>query len=103
MDHREIKTQLTAIRDNLPMHYSPYSARQLMSSFENYKRVTQTLGNNYSRLLSGVRSEFSDIEFDIKSAIKGTPKKEAETRFLEAKTHIVDDINSILALLVIAE
>lgn len=103
MDPNEIKTQLMAIRDHLPMHYSQHSARQLMSSFENYKRVTQTLGNNYSRLLSGVQSEFSDIEFDIKWAIKGTPKKEAESRFQEAKRHIIEDINSILALLVIAQ
>ena len=99
MDPSEIKTQLTTIRDNLPMHYSQNSARKLMSSFENYKQITQTLGNNYSRLLSGVQSEFSDIEFDIKWAIKGTPKKEAESRFQEAKRHIMDDINSILTLL----
>jgi predicted Zn-dependent protease len=100
MDPNEVKTQLTAIRDNLPLHYSQNSARNLMSSFENYKRVTQTLGNNYSSLLSGVQSEFSDLEFDIKWAMNGTPKKEAESRFSEAKRHIKDDINSILAILV---
>jgi hypothetical protein len=97
MDPNEVKTQLTAIRDNLPIHYSLNTARKLMSSFENYKRVTQTLGNNYSNLLSGVQSEFSDIEFDIRWAIKGTPKNEAESRFQEAKRHITDDIFSILA------
>ena len=97
MDSNELKGKLTAIRDNLPMHFSQNSARKLMASFENYKRVTQTLGNNYSNLLSGVQSEFSDMEFDIRCAIKGTPKKEAGLRFQEAKRHITDDIDSILA------
>ena len=91
-----MKTQLTAIRDHLSLHYSPQGARKLMSSFENYKRVVQAMGNRNSALLSGVRSEFEDIEFDIRWAIKGTPKKEAETRFAEAKRHITEDINSIL-------
>ena len=102
MDPNEVNTQLTVIRDNLPMHYSQNSSRKLMSSFENYKRVIQTLGNNYSNLLSGVQSELSEIEFDISWAIKGTPKKEAESRFQEAKRHLTDDINSILAILSIA-
>jgi len=92
----EAKTQLTAIRDNLPLHYSLQSARKLMSSFENYKQVLQAMGNRSAGLLSGVKSEFSDIEFDIRWAIKGTPKKEAEARFAEAKRHITEDINSIL-------
>ena len=99
MDPNEVKMQLTAIRDYLPASYSQNSARKLMSSFENYKRVAQGLGNNYSNLLSGVRSDLSDIELDIRLAIKGTPKKEAESRFSEAKRHITDDINSILATL----
>lgn len=96
MERIEMKTQLTAIRDNLPVHYSPQSARKLMSSYENYKHVVQTMGNRNAALLSGIRSEFSDIESDIRWAIKGTPKKEAESRFSEAKRNITDDINSIL-------
>ena len=91
-----MKTQLTAIRDNLPLHYSLQSARKLMSSFENYKQVLQAMGNRQAALLSGVQSEFNDIELDIRWAIKGTPKKEAEARFGEAKRHITEDINSIL-------
>lgn len=96
METADVKTQLTAIRDNLPLHYSMQSARKLMSSLENYKQVLQAMGNRSAALLSGVQSELSDIEFDIRWAIKGTPKKEAESRFGEAKRHITEDINSIL-------
>lgn len=96
MERDEVKPQLTAIRDNLPLHYSLQSARKLMSSYENYKRILQAMGNRSAALLSGVQSELSDIEFDIRWAIKGTPKKEAEARFGEAKRHITEDIDSIL-------
>jgi hypothetical protein len=96
MDSTEAKTRLTAIRDNLPMNYSQNSARKLMSSFENYKHVVQDLGNKNSTILSGVHSEFSEIESDIKRAMIGTPKEEAESRFGEAKKHMMDDINRIL-------
>ena len=96
METAEVKTQLTAIRDNLPLHYSLQSARKLMASYENYKQVLQAMGNRSAALLSGVKSEFNDIELDIRWAIKGTPKKEAEARFGEAKRHITEDINSIL-------
>jgi hypothetical protein len=99
MEKNEVGGQLRVIRDNLPISYSQQSARKLMSSFENYRQAVQILGNKNSNLFSGVQSEFSDIEFDIKWAIKGTPKKEAEARFAEAKRHITDDINSILAVL----
>jgi hypothetical protein len=98
MHLNEAKTQLTAIRDNLPADYSINSAWKLMSSFENYKQISRALGRELSRAKSGIRSEFEDIEWDIRSAIKGTPKKEAETRFSQAKRHITDDINSILAV-----
>ena len=101
MDSTEAKTRLTAIRDNLPMNYSQNSARKLMSSFENYKHVMQDLGNKYAAVLSGVQTNLSGIESDIKEAIKGTPKKEAEARFGEAKTHLTGDINSILANLAV--
>jgi hypothetical protein len=98
MNLHEAKTQLTAIRDNLPADYSINSARKLMSSFENYRQISQALGRGLSRAKSGIRSEFEDIELDIRSAIKGTPKKEAESAFSIAKRHIIDDINSILAV-----
>jgi hypothetical protein len=98
MDLHEAKTQLTAIRDNLPTVYSMNSARRLMSSFENYRQISMALGRGLSRAKSGIRSEFEDIEWDIRSAIKGTPKKEAESRFSQAKRHITDDINNILAV-----
>jgi hypothetical protein len=98
MKLHEAKMQLTAIRDNLPAHYSMNSARKLMSSFENYRQISQALGRSLSRAKSGIRSEFEDIEWDIRSAIKGTPKKEAESRFSQAKKYITDDINSILAV-----
>jgi len=96
METAGVKTQLTAIRDNLPLHYSLQSARKLMSSYENYKQVLQAMGNRSAALLSGVQTELSDIELDIREAIKGTPKKEAELRFAEAKRHITEDIDSIL-------
>jgi hypothetical protein len=99
MERDEMGGRFRAIRDNLPITYSQQSARKLMSSFENYRQAVQTLGNKNTNLFSGVQSEFGDIEFDIKWAIKGTPKKEAEARFAEAKRHIRDDINSILAVL----
>ena len=58
----EAKQQLTAIRDNLPADYSMNSARKLMSSFENYKQILQALGRNLSRLKSGIRPDFEEIE-----------------------------------------
>lgn len=98
MTLHEAKTQLTAIRDNLPADYSMNGARKLMSSFENYRQISLALGRSLSRANSGIRSEFEDIEWDIRSAIKGTPKKEAESRFSQARRHITDDINRILAV-----
>jgi len=98
MNLQEGKTQLTAIRDNLPAGYSMSAARKLMASFENYKQISLALGREISRGKSGIRSEFEDIEWDIRSAIKGTPKKEAESRFSQAKRNITDDINRILAV-----
>ncbi len=97
MNLHEAKAQLTAIRDNLPADYSMNSARKLMSSFENYKQISQGLGRDLSRQKFGIRSEFEDIEWDIRTAIKGTPKKEAASRFTQAKKHITEDINNILA------
>jgi hypothetical protein len=98
MNLHEAKMQLTAIRDNLPADYSMNSARKLMSSFENYRQISQSLGRGLSRAKFGIRSDFEDIEWNIRSAIKGTPKKEAESRFSQAKKQISDDINSILAV-----
>ena len=98
MDLQQAKIQLTAIRDNLPPDYSMSGARKLMSSFENYKQISQGLGRDLSRIKLGIRSEFEDIEWDIRSAIKGTPKKEAESRFSLAKKHITEDINNIIAI-----
>ena len=98
MDLQQAKIQLTAIRDNLPPDYSMSGARKLMSSFENYKQISRGLGRDLPRLKSGIRSEFDDIEQHIKSAIIGTPKKEAESSFSQAKKHITEDINKIIAL-----
>ena len=94
----EAKTQLTAIRDYLPADYSQQAARKLMSSFENYRQISQALGRSLSRTKSGIRSEFEDIEGEIRTAIKGTPKKEAESAFTQARRHITDDIDRILAV-----
>jgi hypothetical protein len=96
MDLQQAKTQLTAIRDNLPPDYSMNSARKLMSSFVNYKQISQGLGRELGRQKLGIRSQFDDIEQDIKSAIIGTPKKEAESNFTQAKKHITEDINKII-------
>jgi hypothetical protein len=98
MKLHEAKTPLTAIRDNLPLDYSMNSARKLMSSFENYRQILHSLGRNLSGINSGIRSEFEDIEMNIRWSIKGTPKKEAESRFNQAKRQITDGINSILAV-----
>jgi hypothetical protein len=98
MDLHEAKTQLTAIRDNLPADYSMNSARKLMSSFENYRQISQALGRSLSRTKSGIRSEFEDIEGAIRTAIKGTPKKAAESAFSQARREITGDINLILAV-----
>lgn len=92
----EAKAQLTAIRDNLPADYSMNSARKLMSSFENYKQISQALGRNLTRIKSGIRPDFEEIEGEIRIAIKGTPKKAAESAFSVAKRQITDDINNIL-------
>jgi hypothetical protein len=97
MNLAEAKTQLTAIRDNLPTAYSINSARKLMSSFENYRQISQAMGRDLARTKLGIRSEFEDIEWDIRSAIKGAPKKEAESAFTQAKRQITADINQILA------
>jgi hypothetical protein len=97
MDSTEAKTRLMAIRDNLPMNYSQNSARKLMSSFENYRQVTQELGNKYAAVFSGVQTKLGDMETDIREAIKGTPKKEAETRFAAAKSRLTEGIGRILS------
>lgn len=98
MDLQQAKAQLTAIRDNLPPDYSISGARKLMSAFENYKQVSRGLGRDLGRQKLGIRSEFDDIEQDIRSAIIGTPKKEAESRFGQAKKNITEDINKIIAV-----
>ncbi len=97
MELQQARTQLTAIRDNLPPDYSISGARKLMSAFENYKQISRGLGRDLGRQKLGIRSEFDDIEQNIKSAIIGTPKKEAESRFSQAKKHITEDINKIIA------
>jgi hypothetical protein len=99
MNLQEAKMQLTAIRDNLPADYSMSGARKLMASFENYKQISKVLGRELPRTKSGIRSEFDDIESDIRTAIKGTPKKEAESCFTQAKRHITADINIIIAVM----
>jgi RNA-splicing ligase RtcB len=97
MPLQQAKIQLTAIRDNLPPDYSMSGARKLMSSFENYKQISRGLGRDLSREKLGIRSKFDDIEQHIKTAIKGTPKKEAESSFSQAKKQITEDINKIIA------
>ena len=96
MTSSEVKTQLTAIRENLPPQYSQSGARKLMSSYENYKHILQVLGQGYSSISSTVRAELPDIEKAIRQAIVGTPKKEAEECFSQAKRQMTEGINSIL-------
>ena len=98
MDATEIKSRLTTILTNLPTAYSVASARKLMSSFENYKHIAQSLPTNTSLAKSGVRAAFDPIESDIRFAIIGTPKKEAESRWLNAKEQMTKGINSLLAV-----
>jgi len=62
MDLSEAKPQLTAIRDHLPADYSQQAARKLMSSFENYRQISQALGRIVPRASTGIRTEFGDIE-----------------------------------------
>jgi hypothetical protein len=97
MDLQQTKTQLTAIRDNLPPDYSISSARKLMLSFENYKQISRGLGRDLPRQKLGIRAQFDDIEQNIKSAIIGTPKKEAEASFSQAKKDIIADIDKIIS------
>jgi hypothetical protein len=96
MTSSEVKIQLTAIRENLPPHYSQSGARKLMSSYENYKHIIQVLGQSYSSISSSVRGALPDIETAIRKAIIGTPKKEAEECFRQGVQQITAGINSIL-------
>ena len=96
MTSSEVKTQLMAIRENLPLQYSQSSARKLMSSYENYKHILQVLGQSYSSITSPVRAALPDIEIAVRQAIKGTPKKESEECFSQAKRQVTEGINSIL-------
>jgi hypothetical protein len=96
MTSNDVKIQLTAIRENLPPQYSQSGARKLMSSYENYKHILQVLGHSYSSISSAVRSALPDIETAIRQAIKGTPKKESEESFSQAKRMMTEGINSIL-------
>ena len=96
MTSSEVKTQLTGIRENLPLQYSQGSARKLMSSYDNYKHILQVLGQSYSSISSSVRAALPEIETAVRQAIKGTPKKEAEICFRQAKNQITEGINSIL-------
>jgi hypothetical protein len=96
MTSSEVKIQLTAIRENLPLQYSQIGARKLMSSYENYKHILQVLGQSYSSISPSVRAALPDIETGIRQAIKGTPKKEAEECFSQVKRQMTEGINSIL-------
>ena len=96
MTSSEVKIQLTTIRENLPLQYSQSGARKLMSSYENYKHILQVLGQSYSSISSAVRGGLPDIETAIRQAIQGTPKKEAEECFSQAKRLLTEGINSIL-------
>ena len=98
MDATEIKSRLNTILQNLPAAYSPASARKLMASFENYKHIAQSLPTNTSIVRSGVRATFDPIESDIKFAIIGIPKKESESRFLDAKGLMTKGINNLLGV-----
>src|SRR5258708_5256170 len=73
MTSSEVKIQLTAIRENLPLHYSQSGARKLMSSYENYKHILQVLGQSYSSISSPVRAALPAIETAISQAITDTP------------------------------
>jgi hypothetical protein len=96
MTSSEVRIQLTAIRENLPLQYSQTSARKMMSSYENYKHILQVLGQSYSSISSSVRAALPDIETAIRQAIKGTPKKASEECFNQAKRQMTEGINSIL-------
>jgi hypothetical protein len=98
MNLDEAKAQLTAIRDHLPADYSQQAARKLMSSFENYRQISMALGRSVPRASTGIRTEFGDIEGNIRTAIIGTPKKAAESAFSQARLQITADINLILAV-----
>jgi hypothetical protein len=98
MDATEIKSRLNTILQHLPAAYSPASARKLMASFENYKHIAQSLPTNAAIVKSGVRATFDRIESDIKFAIIGTPKKESESRFLDAREGMTKGINGLLTV-----
>ena len=96
MTPTEVNIQLTVIRENLPPQFSQSAARRLMSSFENYRHILQVLGHSYTSIGAAVRASLPDVESKIRQAIKGTPKKEAEECFHQAKRQITEGITSIL-------
>ena len=96
MTSSEVKIQFEAIRENLPLQYSQSGARKLMSSYENYKHILQVLGQSYSSISPSVRAALPAIETAIRKAIAGTPKKEAEESFSQAKRQMTEGINSII-------
>ena len=96
MTPTEVKIQLTAIRENLPAQFSQNAARRLLSSFENYRHILQVLGHSYASIGASVRAALPDIDSSIRQAIKGTPKKDSEECFSQAKRQITEGINSIL-------
>lgn len=96
MTNNEVKIRLTAIRENLPPQFSISAARRLMSSYENYKHILQELGQSYPGISAAMRAALPEIETAIRQAIKGTPKKESEESFRQAKHQMTEDINGIL-------
>jgi hypothetical protein len=67
-----------------------------MSSYENYKHILQELGQSYPGISAETRAALPEIETAIRQAIKGTPKKESEESFRQAKLQITEGINGIL-------
>jgi len=93
----DIENQLREIIRKLPPYYSQNSAKELLDLFNSYKGIVEALPEDYRQIKYGVSTEFSAIKFDIEWAIKGTPKKEAESRFATAKANLKDDIDSIIS------
>jgi len=96
MEDKQIAMQLMEIKAKLPTYYSKGNAFEMKARFDSYKCIIRNLPDRYSSTAIFTASEFWDIELDINWAIKGTPQKEAESRFFEARRHLEDDINHVL-------
>jgi hypothetical protein len=98
MDREKMAARLQDMLDELDGLTSLRSIRQLETVFGLYKIMVESLPNirPFDDIKVRCASEFSDIEFDLELAKKSKPASKAESRFSEARGHIIDDITDLL-------